>query len=566
MSNTVQKWDHEVDVLVVGSGAGSLVAAVTASEKSASTLIVEKGSKWGGTSATCGGGIWIPASHSAIAQGQEDSPEEAFLYIKSLTSGTVSDSKIKSYTVNARVMAKYIEGVTALRFNAIPYTDYHAELPGGKHGYRTHETNTLHASLLEKEEFDSLLPGHPSTALFGYIPWTTMEAAPMVTRGPGWVQTMIKILWRYYSDLPQRVKSKRSRFMVFGNAIAGHLKIALNHFGGTLWLNSALKELIRDDSGRVVGALVLKDGVLTAIKANKGVILGAGGFEHNQKMRDKYLPGDTRCEWSGGQLNNTGDAIQAGVAIGAATDLMEHAWWAPTVKVPSESRGRPLFYERALPGCIIVSQGGERYMNEARSYDVASKAMIDADRPDCRTTPSWLIFDATFRKKYPMGPLMPVIPDWLHSKEVRSMIKKSSSIKGLAKLTNMSSDALEKTIEKFNGYAHDGVDKDFDRGGAAYDRYYGDQNVTPNPNLAAIESGPFYAMPVYPGDIGTKGGLATDDTGRVLDQNGSQIEGLYAIGNNAASVMGPSYPGAGSTLGPAMTFGYLAALDAVSAK
>ncbi len=566
MNKPSTPWDEEVDVLVIGTGAGAMVAALTAAQHGAKTLIVEKSQLYGGSSAASGGGVWIPASHSAIAQGQQDSPEEAFEYIKGLVGNHVADEKIHAFTRNARVMARYVEDHSDLRFNAIPYTDYHAERPGGKMGYRSHETNTLHASQLPREDFETLRPTHPSAALFGYIPWTTLEAAPMVTRGPGWIRTMAKVLWRYYSDVPQRLRSKRSRFLVFGNAIAGHLKLALNREGVRMWLRAPLVRLVREGSGPVLGAVIERDGRPVAVRARKAVILGAGGFERNQAMRDAFLPGEGRSEWSGGQENNTGDAISAGMSIGAATDLMHEAWWAPTVKVPSESRGRPLFYERALPGCIIVNQRGARFLNEARSYDVVGKGIIDADRPENRTIPSWIVFDARFRKKYPMGPLLPVLPDWVHSREVRRMVKKSATIAGLARQTGMDPTVLEATIVRFNGFAETGEDKDFQRGTAPYDRYYGDQSVKPNPNLAALQQAPFYAMPLYPGDIGTKGGLATDATAHVLDDAGEAIPGLYAIGNNAASVMGPAYPGAGATLGPAMTFGYLAALDAVRSE
>ncbi|HET8613643.1 MAG TPA: FAD-binding protein [Sphingomonas sp.] len=556
-------WDKEVDILVVGSGAGALVAAVTAADEGARTLVVEKSGLYGGSSAASGGGIWIPASHSALEQGQSDSPEEAFTYIKGLTGNTVSDAKIRAFTEMAREMARYVEQVSDLRFRAIPYTDYHAERPGGKMGYRSHETNTLDARELSREDFETLRPTHPSAALFGFIPWTTMEAAPMVTRGPGWMKTMARVLWRYYRDVPQRIRSRRSRYLVFGNAIAGHLKKALNRLGGELWLNAPLLELIRDE-GVITGAIVRREGKRIRIRAHKGVILGAGGFERNQKMRDRYLPGEGRPEWSGGQEHNTGDAIEAGIRIGAAVDLMEHAWWAPTLSVPGELKGRPLFYERALPGNIIVTQAGERYLNEAQSYDRVAKAMIDADRPDKRTIPSWILFDARFRSKYPMGPLMPVIPDWLHPRRVRAMIRKAPTIGALARKMGIPADKLEATIDRFNRFAGTGVDEDFQRGEAPYDRYYGDQGVKLNPNLAPIDRGPFYALPLYPGDIGTKGGLATDEGARVLDKDGRPIPHLYAIGNNAASVMGPAYPGAGSTLGPAMTFGFIAAKEAAA--
>jgi 3-oxosteroid 1-dehydrogenase len=558
-------WDLEVDVLVVGTGAGAMVAALTAAEHGARTLMIEKSDLYGGSSASSGGGIWIPDSDSARSQGQQDSPEEAFIYIKGLVGNSVADAKIRQFTEMARRMARYVEKTSKLRFQAIPYTDYQAERPGGKMGYRSHETNTLHASELSLEDFQSLRPTHPSATLFGFIPWTTMEAAPMVTRGPGWVRTMAKVLWRYYSDVPQRLKSRRSRFLVFGNAIAGHLKNAYDAAGGQMWLKAPLKEIVREGD-HVVGAVVERAGQPTRIRAVRGVILGAGGFERSQEMRDQFLPGEGRPEWSGGQENNMGDAILAGVRIGAALDLMAEAWWAPTLSVPGETRGRPLFYERALPGNIIVNQAGERYMNEARSYDIAGKAMIDADAPDKRTIPSWIVLDARFRSKYPMGPLMPIIPDWLHPKRVRNMFVKASSIAGLARKMGVPAANLEATIARVNEFARTGEDLDFGRGSAPYDRYYGDQSVTPNPNLAAIDTPPFYALKVYPGDIGTKGGMATDEWARVLDEAGRPINGLYAIGNNAASVMGPSYPGAGSTLGPGMTFGYLAALDAVGAN
>jgi 3-oxosteroid 1-dehydrogenase len=553
--------EKTVDILVVGTGAGAMVAAATAAARGASVLMIEKTALYGGSSAASGGGVWIPASDSAIAQGQSDSPNEAFTYIKSLTGNTVADAKIRAFVENARFMARHVESISDLRFTAIPYTDYHAENPGGKMGYRSHETNTLDARRLPRRDFETLRPTHPAAALFGYIPWTTMEAAPMVTRSPGWMRTMAKVLWRYYSDVGQRLRSKRSRFLVFGNAIAGHLKLAFDRDGGELWLGAALKELTREPGGRVTGAVIERGGTAVTVTATRGVILGAGGFERNQAMRDRYLPGEGRPEWSGGQEGNTGDAIEAGIAIGAATDLMAEAWWAPTLSVPGEARGRPLFYERALPGNIIVNQRGERFMNEARSYDIAGKAMIDADRPDARTIPSWIVLDARFRSKYPMGPLIPVFPDWTLPARFRSMYLKAPTLKALAAQMGVPPAALEATVARFNGFARSGEDADFGRGSAAYDRYYGDQSVKPNPNLAPIDQAPFYALKVYPGDIGTKGGLATDEAARVLDGNGAPIPGLYAIGNNAASVMGPAYPGAGSTLGPAMTFGFLAAQD-----
>lgn len=555
-------WDKQVDLLVVGTGAGGMASAVFAAHRGARVLIIEKSELYGGTSATSGGGVWIPASDSALAQGQQDTPEEAYTYIKGLTGNTVADARIRAFVENAHVMKREIEAISDLRFTAIPYTDYQAEKPGGKMGYRSHACNTMDARDLSREDFETLRTTHPSAMLFGFIPWTIMESAPMITRGPGWKTTMAKVLWRYYSDIPQRLRSARSRFVVFGSAIAGHLKNALNRDGGELWLQATLVDLVKGADGRVEGAVIRRQGRDIRVHAAKGVILAAGGFERNQAMRNEHLPGaESRPEWSAGQENNTGDGIAAGIRAGAATDLMDEAWWAPTLSVPGETRARPLFYERALPGNIMVGQTGERYMNEARSYDIAGRAMIDADRPDRRTIPSWIVLDSRFRRKYPMGPVLPLVPDWLLPERVRQMYVKAKTIRELAGKMGVDPARLEHTVNRVNRFAVIGVDEDFGRGSAPYDRYYGDQSVQPNPNLAPIDEPPFYALKVYPGDIGTKGGLATDECARVLDPAGQPIPGLYAIGNNAASVMGPSYPGAGSTLAPAMTFGYLAVLD-----
>jgi 3-oxosteroid 1-dehydrogenase len=229
------------------------------------------------------------------------------------------------------------------------------------------------------------------------------------------------------------------------------------------------------------------------------------------------------------------------------------AWWAPVFKVPGEESARLCTYERALPGCIIVSQKGVRYHNEAASYHISAQEMIKAG-----AATSWAVFDARYRKNYPMGPVMPKFPDWILPRAVRSILLKAPTLEALARKMGVPPQALRQTVETFNAGAKQGKDHQFGRGDAAYDRYYGDPKVTPNPNLAPLLQPPFYAFPIHSGDIGTNGGLVVDQHARVLDDAGQPIGGLYAAGNCTASVMGGSYPGAGSTLGPAMTFGWLA--------
>jgi 3-oxosteroid 1-dehydrogenase len=298
------------------------------------------------------------------------------------------------------------------------------------------------------------------------------------------------------------------------------------------------------------------------IGAAKGVILAAGGFDRNPKLRAEHLPKMPDPELSGGQSGNTGEAILLAQQAGAALRNMDSAWWAPVFRVPGEPRSRLSTAERALPYSMIVDQSGRRFGNEAMCYHRLGASMAEKDRPEARTVQSWFVFDANYRHRYPAGALLPLVPDMLQLAGVRKVLKKANSIAELAAKIGLDPAVLEATVTRFNRMARAGKDEDFGRGDAAYDRLYGDARVTPNPSLGPLERAPFYALPIYLGDIGTNGGVVTDEIGRALRDDGSPIAGLYAIGNMAASVMGYSYPGAGSTLGPAMTFGYLAAAHA----
>jgi 3-oxosteroid 1-dehydrogenase len=245
---------------------------------------------------------------------------------------------------------------------------------------------------------------------------------------------------------------------------------------------------------------------------------------------------------------------------------MHSTWSAPVFSVPGEDRGRLSTIERALPGCIIVNQAGMRYLNEAASYHIVGQQMVRLNTLEASTDPSWVIFDHRFRHKYPMGPLLPILPDWAQAKAVQQILKKAGTIAELAGKIGVDAGALIATVSRFNEHAAKGEDPDFQRGAAIYDRVFGDAANQPNPCLAPIVEAPFYAFPIYAGDIGTNGGLVTDDVARVLDTAGNPIPGLYAAGNNAATMMGESYPGAGATLGPGLTFGYVAARDLTGAN
>ena len=554
-------WDSEVDVLVVGSGAGGMTAAITAADNHGDVLIIEKGPLYGGTTASSGGVLWIPASHLARAAGQEDTPDEAFTYIRTLAGEDGDEKLIRAFVDNAPSMLEYMDRETELEYASIPYTDYHAEYPGGKMGWRSHDPAPLDGRRLG-DDLDRMQPSHPATMLFGRISWTAADAAPLIARMPGWIKSLTRTLWRYYSDVGQRLKSPRARYLTGGNALIGRLKLSLDDRKIPLWLETRLVELIRENE-QVVGAVVEKQGRRMTIHARKAIILAAGGFERNQALREQHLTRSLNADWSGSQINNTGDTLIAARAVGASVTRMDSAWWAPTVRVPGENRARPLFFERSLPGSMIVNQIGKRYMNEAASYHIVGRDMMEANVPEAPTSPSYVIFDAEFKWLYPMGPVMPMFPDFMLSKGAREILVKARTWDEMAAKLNIDPAVLKETVERFNANARRGEDPDFGRGHQAYDRYYGDPKVQPNPNLKPIVKAPFYALPIYPGDIGTNGGLRVDDRARVLDESGQPLRGLYAIGNTAASAMGRSYPGAGATIGPAMTFGYIAARDAM---
>lgn len=555
-----QNWDKQVDILVIGSGAGGLLSALVAADNHADVLVIEKERLWGGTSATSGAGIWIPASDQAREAGFEDKVDDAFTYVRALSADNVPDANIRAYVENASAMLRWVTANTDISYQSFPYPDYHAENPGGSpSGYRTHMPLPLDGRRLGKD-VETLRYASPAASLFGYLNWHFDETYILLFRAPGWQWHLAKSLMRYWFDWPFRFKSGKDRRLTLGNALLGGLRMALKEKQVPLWLETPMVDLISED-GRVTGAIVKHRGKEMRIGTRKGVILAAGGFDKNQEMRELYAPAYRNAYLSGGTGGNTGDTIRAGITAGAQTLNMHSSWAAPVFYVPGEPGGRLSTLERALPGSMIVNQAGKRYLNEAASYHIVGQIMAREQQEHANTNPSWFIFDHQYRHKYPAGPLLPLVPDWLQTGAVKTIMKRGDTIEALAREISVDPDVLAATIARFNQFAATGEDPDFARGEATYDKMYGDPSNGPNPCLRPIEKGPFYAMPIHPGDIGTNGGLLTDDRARVIGKDGKVIAGLYAVGNNAASAMGESYPGAGVTIGPALTFGYIAARD-----
>jgi 3-oxosteroid 1-dehydrogenase len=354
-----------------------------------------------------------------------------------------------------------------------------------------------------------------------------------------------------------RTRLLRQRTLSMGQALAAGLRAGLMAKEVPVWLGTPMTGLHVED-GRVTGVQVTRDGQPALIRASRGVVLAAGGFERNEQMRRRYQRQPIGTEWTTGSAGNTGDAIAAGQAAGAALDLMDDAWWGPSIPLS----GGPYFClaERSLPGCILVNGAGQRFVNESAPYVDAVHAMYDGHTEGNPHIPAWLIIDQRYRNSYVFAGLLPRKPlprRWYQA----GAVYRAPTVAELAGQVGLDPAALAKTLVRFNEFADAGQDEDFGRGDSAYDRYYGDPRQRPNPNLAPLRQAPYYAVRIVPGDLGTKGGLRTDARARVLREDGTPIAGLYAAGNTSAAVMGHSYAGAGATIGPAMTFGYIAALD-----
>jgi len=554
-------WDAVYDVVVVGSGAGAMTAALRAHDQGLSVLVVEKAAEYGGTTAISGGGIWIPCNDQIEGLGGNDSREEAQAYLRATVGEDYDPARMDAYLEHGPRMVGYLAAQAQTYFRAVKrYPDYYPEREGGKPGYRTMEPASFDAARLG-DEFRRLRAPSPATLIAGRIAMTQVEAHTILAKEPGWLWLTARLGLKYMADFGWRRRTPRDRRLTLGNALVASLRAAMQARNIELWLQAPMRSL-RSHEGKVTGLVVERQGKSVNVRAAFGVILGCGGFEADQLMREQYLPNPTRAEWTAAPPINTGDGIREGLAQGADVALMSHVWGAPTVHVPGEEKQRALFVERAFPRCIMVNGRGERFVNEAAPYTDIIYAMYADQARTGANVPAWLIFDAEYRKRYPCGVLLPgsVQPDskipagWLDK-----VIYRADSLAALAAKIGVSAAGLGQSVQRFNQMAAQGVDTEFGKGDSLFDRYYGDSNCKPNPCLGPVERGPFYALRIDAGELGTKGGLRTDADARVLRADGSVIEGLYAIGNTSAALMGKTYPGPGSTIGPAMTFGYIAA-------
>jgi 3-oxosteroid 1-dehydrogenase len=552
-----------VDFLVVGSGAGGMTGAIRAHDLGMQTLLVEKSPYYGGTSAMSGGSIWIPNNHLMASVGVQDSEEDALTYLKALTKGDVEESRLLAFIRKGAEMLRYLHQRGDLKCEPLSqYGDYYPDVPGAKPGARTLEASCF-SSLKLGLDLRQLRPPHPSTVTFGVLHMSAADAYHAVHGNWRGHVAICKSLSLYVLGLPLRLIAPRSTRLTLGNALVAPLRFAMKKRGVPLWLNSPATELLVEE-GRVIGALVSRDGQPVKILARKGVLLASGGFEHDPVLRQRHLPQPTKTDWSAANPANTGDALHMTEVLQPSLGLMDEAWWTPATVVPGSALGHPLVFEKGMPHSVFVNSRGERFVNEASPYiDVVKAMYANHEEGERRAVPCWMIFDAQYRRKIAIaGAVYPgtVMPDSLiPARYWNRLIYKGETLSALAHQIGVDAQNLQRSVNRFNRFVETGVDEDFGRGGNAQDRYYSDPSRKPNPNLGALDMGPFYAVPVVAGDLGTKGGLLTNADAQVLREDGTVINGLFACGNCSAAVMGRSYAGAGSTLGPAMTFGFVAA-------
>lgn len=560
-------FDQQFDVIVAGSGAGGMTAALCSQHLGLATALIEKSDLYGGTSAVSGGGIWIPCNEQMAGAGFKDTEAEALGYLRLLIGNDVPQARLEAYVRNSRLMVAHLASNFDVRFNVVPkYPDYYPDKPGGKEGARSMQPAIVDARELG-DQFERQRPAFKSTQVFGRISMDQVEAHTLFARSKGWILLTLKLIWNYFTDFSWRSRTTRDRRLTMGQALVGALRRAMLQQNIPLMLGTGLDSLITEN-GRVVGVVVKQAGKTLRFGARKAVILATGGFESSQALREKYLIAPTQATWTAAPRINEGDGLRAGIALGAATNFMNLTWGAPAVPIPGSDSATAVFVERSLPGCVVVNALGKRFGNEAAPYTEFVYAVQADQARTGKAVPCWMIFDARFRKNYPCGPLMPssIQPDGKLPKEwIDKVVYRADSLDALAGKIGVDAAGLRATVARMAEYAKTGVDTEFGKGNNAFDRYYADPRIGPNPCLAPVVDAPFYAVPLYPGEIGTKGGLVTDESARVLRADGSVIEGLYATGNCSAAVMGRTYAGAGATLGPAMTFGYLAAKDIADA-
>jgi 3-oxosteroid 1-dehydrogenase len=552
------EWDETFDLVIVGSGGGGMVAALTAAEAGASAIVLEKQDKVGGSTCMSGGVVWVPDNPVMRADGIPDSYDAAMAHFEAVV-GDVgpasSAARRDAFLTAGPQMVTFLQDLGVGFVHCLGYSDYYSDAPGGSDEGRAVEPTPFDGNALG-DWLPKLQPGLAQSLGLAVM---TNEARSLsnYNRSVGAFLISARAALRTFA-----ARARRRALLTNGASLIGQMLALALARGIPVWTGAPLEDLVVED-GRVVGVRTVRDGRPVSIRARRGVLLAAGGFAHNPAMRQEF-GGDqpNQAKWSMANPGDTGEAMQTAMRLGARTDLMDEAWWLPAPRTGKFGQST-LDQARQRPRTIYVDAGGRRFVNESNSYMEVGKAMYERDKTS-RAVPCWLIFDDRYRKRYAH---VRSSPGRFPRQVLESgRLKQAWTLADLARMCGIDGVGLTETVERFNRDAEKGVDPDFGRGESAYNRTMGDPNPRVHPCLGPIDEAPFYAVEVVPGDIGTCGGLVTDEHARVLGEGDDPIPGLYATGNITATVMGRHYLGPGASISNSMVFGYLAVLDALSAE
>ena len=551
--------DLSCDVLVVGSGAGGLSTAITARKSGLDVIIIEKDRYFGGTTAFSGGVLWIPGNRHARDASVTDSREAARTYLKNETGNHFDDAAIDAFLDVGPNMLDFFERETEVKFVLSGYPDYHPDVEGGATIGRSVTAAPYDARALG-EEIRRLRPPLETITFIGMMFNSSNDELKHFFRVTSSLTSAIYVAKRLVSHLWDLALYRRGVKITSGNALVARLARTVFDLKIPLLTATPAQRLI-SQNGAIAGVIVCDEKGEYRIAARRAVVLASGGFSHDQARIARAYPHLARGgeHLSPTSATGTGDGIRMAEEAGGSCDIRfpNAAAWMPVSRVPLGNRTGvfPHLVDRYKPGVIAVNRQGRRFTNESDSYHDVGAAMI-ADGAGGKETAAWLICDHATIRKYGLGYAKPApVPVGIFVRN--GYLQFGATLRDLAAATGIDANGLERTVRDYNEGAMHGADREFKRGSTAFNRYLGDAEHKPNPNVAPIGAGPYYALKIIMGDLGTFDGLTTDVVGRVMRRDGSSIPGLYAVGNDRASIMGGNYPGAGITLGPIMTFGYI---------
>lgn len=547
-----ERWNESYDVVIVGSGAGSVCAALSVGLAGGTAVILEKTDKFGGSTALSGGVLWMPNNPVMKRAGVPDTESAGRAYLDACAGeeapGTTR-AKRDAFLDTGPQAVEFLERLGMKFIHSEGWSDYHeGEYPGGVARGRSFEAALFDLRALGP--WREKLRRHP-----GAPPVRVPDIAQINLNGRTW-QSKLTFVRIAFLMLQNRLGRDLVRM---GHALQGRLLQVAIRNGVDIRLESPVQELITE-AGAVVGVRTERGGASVRIQAKRAVLIDAGGFAHNESMRHTFQRRGTTTQWTQSNPGDTGEIQEMAMKAGAAVNMMDESWWLPSSRLPDGSLAAHNPTDLGKPHCLLVDSTGQRYVDEATSYVAVGIAMYERDKT-VPALPSWAIIESRHRDRYRWGMQAPGKPPqaWLDS----GYMKRADTIEDLARECAMNPAVLRETVNRFNEFSRRGVDDDFGRGKSAYHRYWGDPTAKPNPNLGEVSQPPFYAVQIYPGDVGTCGGLVTDECARVLRDDGAPIRGLYATGNSTASVVGRSYPGAGASIAASLVFGYIGARHAM---